>query len=136
MRTITGLLIGVFGQLAGAAGRALERTNVDSFATGLDTLVSVGKSLADVFMQIKDNAGNQLQTMFQNLAELLGQLASSGVIGTMTTALSNLFAVISWMLQIPGIGPLLAFGAGLLAIFKTVSLLWTVLGPIVRSCGP
>lgn len=131
MRTITGLLIGVFRQLAGAAGSALEGTNVDSFANGLNTLVSVGQSVAGVFGQIRAAAGDQLQTMFSNLATLLTQLANSGVIGVLTLALSNLFAIISKLLAIPGVGQLLAFGAGLLAIWKTVSLLWTVLGPVI-----
>lgn len=131
MRTITAMLIGVFRQLAGAAGSALEGTNVDSFASGLNTLVSVGQSVADVFGQIRAAAGDQLQTMFSNLATLLTQLSNSGVIGTVTTALSNLFAIISKLLAIPGVGQLLAFGAGLLAIWKTVSLLWTVLGPVL-----
>lgn len=131
MRDIAGQVVGVFGQLAGAAGRGLESTNVEKFSTALNTIVSVGQSLAGIFEQIRANAGDKLQTLFQNFATLLNNLASSGVIGTVATALSNLFAVISWILQIPGVGQLLAFGAGLLAIAKTVSLLWTVLGPII-----
>jgi phage-related protein len=130
-RDITGQLLGVLKDLAGATGRGLESTNVEKFTAALNTTVSIGKSVGGVFEQIRAAAGDKLQVMFQNLANLLGQLASSGVIGTVTTALSNLFAIISTILNIPGVGQLLAFGAGLLVIFKTVSLLWTVLGPIV-----
>jgi phage-related protein len=132
MRTITGELLGVFGKMAGAAGRALNRTDVDRFTGALNTLVGLGRPLAQAFNQIRDAAGDKLQQALQNFVDMVTQLANSGVIGVVASALSNLFWVISQLLQIPGIGPLLAFGAGLLTIFKTVSLLWTVLGPVVE----
>lgn len=131
MRDIAGQIIGVFGQLAGASARGLESTNVEKFTTALNTLVSVGKAIGGIFEQVRAAAGDKLQTLFQNLSDLLVSMANSGVIGVVADALSNLFAIISSILNIPGVGQLLAFGAGLLVIFKTVSLLWTVLGPII-----
>jgi phage-related protein len=126
MRQITGMLIGVFGQLAGATARGLNSTSVSKFKGVLDTLVSVGTSLGGVFEQIRANAGDKLQVMFTRLADVIGQLAASGVIGTMTDALSNLFLIISTLLQIPGVGQLLAFVAGLAVLGKTMGLVITV----------
>jgi hypothetical protein len=76
MRQITGMLIGVFGQLAGATARGLNSTSVSKFKGVLDTLVSVGTSLGGVFEQIRANAGDKLQVMFTRLADVIGQLAA------------------------------------------------------------
>lgn len=132
MRDITGQLLGVFGQLAGGALSALDSTSVEKFSTALQTLVSVGGSIITFFEQIREASGPKLQEAFQNFADMMMDLANSGVIGTVASALSNLFQIISLLLNIPGVSQLLAFGAGLLVIFKTISLLWTILGPIVE----
>lgn len=132
MRAISAQVLGVFKDLTGAAAHGLETTSVEKFTGAMDTLRTVGHSLADVFNQIKANAGGKLQELFNNFSNLLVSMASSGVIGTVASALSNLFAIISKLLNIPGVAQLLAFAAGILVIFKTISLLWTILGPIVE----
>jgi hypothetical protein len=124
------------GKLAGRlSGPWTARTSPSSPA--LDTLRQLGPPIGTMS---STRSGTPLATSsrrpFQNFVNMLVSWPTAGVLGTLTSALSNLFAIISQLLQIPGIGPLLAFGAGLLAIFKTVSLLWTVLGPVVRSSGP
>jgi phage-related protein len=132
MRVIAAQVLGVLKDIAGAALHGLDGTSVERFSNTLGTLQSLGAPIAAAFRQIQDAAGPQLLVAFQNFVNLITQLANSGVLGTVTLALSNLFAIISTLLTIPGIGQLLAFGAGLLAIYKTVSLLWTVLGPVVN----
>lgn len=130
MRIIAGQVLTVIRDISGAALRGLEGTSVERFTGALDTLRSLGAPIADMFRQIQDAAGPQLQVAFQNFAQMIIDLADSGVIGMVATALGNLFAVISMILQIPGIGTLLAFLGGLAAILKTVQLLWVVLGPL------
>lgn len=132
MRAVAAQVADMLKRVVGAALRGLDSTHVDKFTKAMKTIVSLGKPLADAFKQIQAAAGDNLQKLFTNLADVITQLANSGVIGVVSGALVNLFAVLSALLKIPGIGNLLAFGAGLLVIFKTVSLLWTVLGPIIQ----
>jgi hypothetical protein len=132
MRDVSGQVFSVLKDIAGAALGALDSTNVTKFTGAMDTLRSLGPPIATMFNQIRDAAGDKLQKALINFVNMVTQLANSGVLGTLTSALSDLFWIISQLLQIPGIGPLLAFGAGLLAMFKTVKLLWVVLGPIVE----
>lgn len=132
MRSVTAQVVALLRDIGSAAAHGLESTNVERFTGAMDSLRSLGAPLARMFQQIQDAAGPKLQEAFLNFIDMITQMANSGVLGTVVTALSNLFLVISQILQIPGIGPLLAFGAGLFAIFRTLSLLWTIFGPILQ----
>jgi phage-related protein len=141
MRIITGRVLEIFGQLAGAGARALEGTDVNSVVNGLNTLVSVGQSVGQIFGEIRAAAGPQLAEAFRSFADLLVGLAESGVIGILASAFANLFQAISWVLAIPGVGSILSLVAGLASLKVTMSLLmgiatklWTLaLKPLIGA---
>jgi phage-related protein len=131
MYVITRNVASVMGDLARAAGRALEQTDVDSVLQGLRTLVSVGRSVGQIFEQIRENAGPQLAAAFSSFADVILQLAQSGVIGILAQAFANLFQIIGFVLAIPGVGALLSLVAGLAVMARTVGLVIAVVRPLI-----
>jgi phage-related protein len=130
MRTIASEVVSIFGELAGAGGRALEGTDTDSVITGLRGLVDAGKAVGSMFEQIRAAAGPALGEAFASFVNLITNLANSGVLGTLASAFANLFNIISFLLNIPGVAQLLTFVAGLAALFTTVKFLLAVLKPL------
>jgi phage-related protein len=121
----------IIGRLARSMLLALEGTDTDSVLRGFDNLEAAVRPIAQIFESIRGAAGPELTRMFENLATVVQQLADSGVFGIIAGALANLFAIISTVLAIPGVGPLLAFAAGLAMIAKTVSFVLAIIRPLL-----
>jgi phage-related protein len=127
MRDIAGQVLDIFIPLGKAGLGALEDTDLTAVTQGLDGLKALGPPIAQMFNSIKDAAGPALMDTFLNLVQVITQLADSGVLSALTGAFSNLLAIISAVLAIPGVGQLLAFVAGLAVMMKTVMLVVNVL---------
>jgi len=132
MRTAAGQVFDLLQRIGGASIRGLEGTNIERFTGAIEGLIAMGAPIATMFSQIKEAAGPSLQNALNNFTTMMVHLAESGVLTVVADALSMVFEAISMLLAIPGIGQLLALAAGALAIFKALSLLWTLLGPVVR----
>lgn len=122
MRRITGEVLGIVRDLAGTSLGALENTDVTSVINGLDTLRSFGAPLAQMFRDIQAASGPALLNALQSFADVISQLAASGVIGILAGAFANFFQIVSWFLALPLVGPILSFVAGLAVLARTFGL--------------
>jgi len=136
MRTIVAQVNDILGDLASSGLRALEDTDVSSLSTGLETLRSLGPPIAQMFNAIKEAAGPKLLDAFQSFADIITNLANSGVLGILSSAFANLLAIIAQVLAIPGVGELLGWVAGLAVLAKTVGMVVSVLGFLWSAIQP
>ena len=130
-RIVTDEVLRILGKISKAAGGGLGNMNVDSILSGLKTLESFGKPLAEMFDAIRKNAGGAWQQAFANFAKVIEQLAASGAIGIIAKSLSDFFLILSKLLALPGVGQLLSLAATFLVFAKTLKMVWMVVGPII-----
>ena len=136
MRRISSEVYGILRDIAAVGLGGLENTNVDSVIQGLETLKSFGEPLTRMFRDIQEAAGPDLADAFSSLADIVHELAESGVIGIVAGAFANLTSAIAGLLALPGVGTFLSFVAGLAVLGKTISFLMTIFSVLLTALRP
>lgn len=144
MHTLASALIGLFGGLAVAAGRALENMDPGPILAVFQILTDkIAPALADLWNQVQSGAGENLVKIFDNLGTMLQKIVESGTFETVAKFISDLLVKVSEFLAsdfgstVAGwLIPLGLFGGVLTTMIGPITTIISLLtGPLAATIG-
>lgn len=133
MHTLASALISLFGGLAAAAGRALEKMDPGPILAVFQILTDkIAPALADLWNQVQSGAGENLVKIFDNLGTMLEKIVASGTFETVAKFISDLLVKVSEFLA-SDFGSTIAGWLLPLGLFG--GILTSIIGPITTIIG-